>query len=73
MDQKDAHLAQTSRDEELPFKIVLCLSSGGEQTLARAASAQLAHAIFKAAIAERPESRLLLRHDQRIIADTAGK
>ena len=58
-------------DEELAFKIILN-SSSGERIIARAASAQLAQAIFKAAVAEYPDQRLLLSHDGRVIAE-AGK
>jgi hypothetical protein len=43
-----------------------------ERVLARAASAQLARAIFKAAQGDHPERRITLRRGNRIIADSAS-
>jgi hypothetical protein len=43
-----------------------------ERIIARAASAGLARAIFKAAGNEHPGRRITLRHGRRIIADSAG-
>ena len=69
-----SHAAETTKgDEELAFKVILHSPSGGERIIARAASPQLAQAIFKAAIAEFPDQRLLLSHDGRTIADTGKK
>ena len=62
---------QPSTEEELSFRIILGAATGAERTIARAASPQLALAIFKAAVAEHPDHRLMLRHEGRIIADTA--
>ena len=74
MDQQDnstSHAPEaTKSDEELAFQVILCSASDGERVIARAASPQLAQAIFKAAVAEYPEQRLLLSHDGRTIADT---
>jgi hypothetical protein len=42
-----------------------------ERVIARAVSAQLARAIFKAAQGEHPERRITLRRGSRIIADSA--
>jgi hypothetical protein len=60
--------------EELPFRVELWHDSGPdvvERILARAANAQLARAIFKAAQGDHPERRITLRRDNRIIADSA--
>jgi hypothetical protein len=60
--------------EELPFRVELWRDGGGEgveRVLARAVSAQLARAIFKAAEGEHPERRITLRRGNRIIADSA--
>ncbi|MBV9456782.1 MAG: hypothetical protein JO141_04595 [Bradyrhizobium sp.] len=60
--------------EELPFRVELWHDGGGdavERILARAANAQLARAIFRAAQGEHPERRITLRKDNRIIADSA--
>jgi hypothetical protein len=74
MDHEGNSTSQTARvaaaDEELSFTIVLRPASGPDRIIARAASAQLAHAIFKAAIAEYPDQRLLLSQNGRAIADT---
>jgi hypothetical protein len=58
--------------EEFPYRVELWLGDrdGVERTLARAVSATLAHAIFKAAQVEYPQRRITLRNDGRIIADT---
>lgn len=61
-------------EEELPFRVELWHDGGRdavERVLARAANAQLARAIFKAAQSEHPERRITLRKDARIIADSA--
>jgi hypothetical protein len=60
--------------EELPFRVELWHDGGGdavERVLARAANAQLARAIFKAAQGDHPERRITLRRGNRIIADSA--
>jgi hypothetical protein len=60
--------------EELPFRVELWHDAGDdavERVLARAASAQLARAIFKAAQDEHPERRITLREGNRIVADSA--
>jgi hypothetical protein len=59
--------------EELPFRVELWHDGGHdavERILARAASAQLARAIFKAAQGDHPQRRITLRRDNRIIADS---
>src|SRR5262249_55557517 len=60
--------------EELPYRVELWLEDRDnvERILARAVSATLAHAIFKAAQVEHPERRITLSNTGRIIADTAG-
>jgi hypothetical protein len=60
----------TKSDEELSFTIAVRPASGPDRIIARAASRQLAQAIFKAAITEYPEQRLLLSQNGRAIADT---
>jgi hypothetical protein len=60
--------------EQLPYRVELWHDGGGdavERVLARAANAQLARAIFKAAEGEHPERRITLRRGNRIIADSA--
>jgi hypothetical protein len=55
----------------LPYRIECCDADGRkERVLARAATAQLARAIFHAATAEHPESRIILRRGARIISDS---
>ena len=59
--------------EELPFRVELWHDGGHdavERILARAANAQLARAIFKAALGDHPQRRITLRRDNRIIADS---
>lgn len=58
--------------EELPYEVELCDGKGVERVLARAHNAQLARAIFKAAVTEHPERRIILRRGGRVIADSAG-
>lgn len=61
--------------DELPYSIELWHMEDGatiERVLARAFSAQLAHAIFNAARNEHPGRRITLEHGSRIIADSAG-
>jgi hypothetical protein len=61
--------------EELPYLIELRQADGSEKVervLARAFTAQLAHAIFRAAQDENPERRIILRKGNRIISDSAS-
>ena len=60
--------------EELPYTIELWRSDSSavvERVLARAANAQLARAILKAAQDEHPERRITLRRGNRIVADSS--
>jgi hypothetical protein len=41
--------------------------------MARAASAELAHAIFRAVRSEHPERRIILREGDRIVADSRAE
>lgn len=57
--------------DALPYRIELANPDDGEQRiLARAASAQLARAIFRAAVAEHSDARITLCQGRRIIADS---
>jgi len=57
--------------ETLPYRVELWDANGGERrVLARAASAQLARAIFRAATGEHPETRITLSRGSQIIADS---
>ena len=59
--------------EDLPYRVELWGDgdgSGIERILARAASVQLAHAIFKAVQGEHPDRRVTLREGDRIVADS---
>lgn len=69
--------------EDLPYRIELWRAgdgnggaiedgSGGaiERVVARAASVQLAHAIFRAVRNEHPERRITLREGEKIVADS---
>ena len=60
--------------EELPYRIELWPDGDGEgvaRVLARAASAELARAIFKAALTEHPGRRIMLRKGNRVMADSS--
>lgn len=59
--------------ESLPYCIELwdLAATAVERVLARAVSAQLARAIFKAARTEYPDRRITLRRGQRLISDSA--
>ncbi len=60
--------------EELPYHIELWRDGRMEEVervLARAANADLARAIFKAAAGEYPERRVTLRRGNRTMADSA--
>lgn len=65
--------APSRRADELPYRVELWHDGGGdavERVLARAVSAQLARAIFKAATDEHPGRRITLRRGNRIVADS---
>jgi hypothetical protein len=64
--------------EDLPFRIELWRDGDGdgrgiERVVARAASAELAHAIFRAVRSEHPERRIILREGDRIVADSRAE
>ena len=58
--------------DELPYLILLCepQSANAERVLARAASAQLARAIFNAAQSEFPGRRIMLQRGGETILDS---
>ena len=60
--------------DDLQYRIDLWHAGqdGVERVLARAATAQLAQAIFKAALGEYPERRITLREGDAVISDSAG-
>ena len=61
--------------EELPYRIELRQmgrAAGVERVLARAFSATLAQAIYKAAQGEHPDRRITLRQGETLIADSAA-
>lgn len=60
-----------SHDEELPYAVELWNDnrSGVEKVLARAFKISLARAIFRAALEENPDRRIVLRHGERIVED----
>lgn len=61
--------------DELPYRIELWMDGDAdavERVLARAATAELARAIFKAARSEHPQRRVTLRRGDRILADSAA-
>lgn len=61
--------------EELPYLIEVRQAADGEtveHVLARAASSQLARAIFTAAKGEHPGQRIVLRKGSSIIADSSA-
>ena len=60
--------------EDLPYQVALSPadSSSGSRILARAASMQLARAIFNAAKNEHHGQRILLVRDGRVVADSAA-
>ena len=62
----------SSSPEELPYRIELWLEDREEveRLLARALSAPLAHAIFRAAQLEHPQRRVTIRTGDRIIANS---
>jgi hypothetical protein len=65
----------TPAPEELPFRVELRRegdSGETERVLARAANAQLAQAIFKAALSEYPGRRITLSRSDETISDSGG-
>jgi F0F1-type ATP synthase gamma subunit len=60
--------------EKLPYRVELMKSGERlvERILGRAANAQLANAIFKAALAEHPDRHIALRRGTRVIAESGG-
>ena len=60
--------------DSLPYCIELwdAAAAAVERVLARAVSAELARAIFKAARTEHPDRRITLRRGQRLISDSAA-
>jgi len=61
--------------EDLTYRVELWRDGGREgveRILARAASVQLAHAIFHAARQEHPQRRVTLSQGQKILADSEG-
>ncbi len=74
-DKTDTRVRTGSRpSDELPCRIDLWRVDGDdgvERVLARAASIQLARAIFKAAQGEHPHRRITLCRRSRIVADSA--
>ena len=61
--------------EELPYRVELRRAGAGEaveRVLARALSAQLARAIFKAAVSEHPGRRITLSKGDSVLADSRG-
>lgn len=56
--------------EDLPFRVEI-REDGAERILARASSAALARAIFKAAIEENPGRRIVLLRGENVVEDSA--
>jgi hypothetical protein len=57
--------------EDLPYRVELWGDGHGiERVVARAASVQLAHAIFRAVCNEHPGRRMTLREGEKIVADS---
>jgi len=81
MAQRETLRARSSRTSssppqsgDLPYSVELWYEDERElveRVLARASSAALARAIFKAAQGEHPKRRVTLRRGTRLIADTA--
>ena len=65
---------EPSSQDDLPYRIELWHVGRGEveRVLARAVSAELAQAIFKAAQSEYPQRRITLRQAGATISDSAG-
>jgi hypothetical protein len=72
---KDGQAADgAGQPENLPYTVELWSTGGAvERVLARAHSAQLAQAIYKAAQTEHPGQRVTIRRGDKLIADTQGE
>ena len=72
--ERGGTLSTASRPaEDLPYRIELRRADAAdeiERVLARAATAQLARAIFKAAQSEHPQRRITLCNGSRVISET---
>jgi hypothetical protein len=68
---KKSALEHAQHADELPYSVLLCHSETGtpERVLARAASAQLARAIFNAAQSEFSGRRIMLRRGGETVLD----
>ena len=67
-------IGTAAEHEKLPYRIELWHAVDHhivERVLARAFSAALARAIFKAARTEHPDRRITLRRGNRVVADSA--
>ena len=65
--------SRSAPPEDLPYRIELWADGdrrGIERVVARAASVQLAHAIFRAVRNEHPGRRITLREGEKIVADS---
>jgi len=73
-DKTDTRTRGVSRPvEDLPYRVELWRAEGEdgvERVLARAATVQLARAIFKAAQGEHPQRRITLCKGNRVVADS---
>jgi len=68
-----AEESRSGPPEDLPYRIELWGDGDGrgiERVVARAASVQLAHAIFRAVRNEHPGRRITLREGEKIVADS---
>ena len=74
-DKADTRTRTASRpSEDLPYRIELWRADADEpeRVLARAASIQLARAIFTAAQGEHPQRRITLCKGNRVVSDSNG-
>ena len=72
----EAPSPRSQANEELSYRIELWRDSqpsSVERVLARACSATLAQAIYRAAQSEHPDRRITLSHGDRLMADTAAQ
>jgi hypothetical protein len=69
--QNKSQAAPGEKSDKLPYSIELFDESNSavERVLARAAKISLARAIFRAALAEHPDRRIILRHGSHIVSD----
>jgi hypothetical protein len=75
MPPSEPPVAQELPHQELPYQVELRHLSDParlERVLGRAISAQLAQAIFTAAISDHPGRRITLTHGDTLIADSTG-